>query len=60
MWIECTNEATKSLYVEDVMDEPVEFSDNNKAQVPSDVGEALVSRYEAIYESGDTTDESES
>lgn len=60
MWIECTNEATERLYVEGVTDEPVEFSDNGKAQVPSNVGEKLINRFVTISESGDSDDEEES
>lgn len=56
MYITNTNEATKSLYTEDLvddegeplLDEPVEFSDNGTAQVTADVGEALVEHYDAI------------
>lgn len=61
MWIECTNDAVESLYVEEAMDEPVEFSDNGKAQVKEVVGRALVNRYEGVVESGesDGTDEQE-
>ena len=48
MWIQCTNPATKRLYNADIMDAPVTFSDSGTAQVPKDVGEAMVARYDAI------------
>jgi len=64
MWIEITNPATRSLYTDDLvddedeplMDEPVEFSENNTAQVSEELGEALVAQYEDIrpYEAGDS------
>ncbi|OYR79327.1 hypothetical protein DJ84_18405 [Halorubrum ezzemoulense] len=56
MYIKNTNQATKSLYTEELvddeneplLDEPVEFADNGTAQVTQQVGEALVERYDAI------------
>jgi len=56
MYITNTNQATQSLYTEDLvdedgeplLDEPVEFADNGTAQVTAAVGEALVERYDAI------------
>lgn len=48
LWIKCNNKATKGLFDADIMDEPIEFSDNGTAQVTNKVGEALVKRYGAI------------
>lgn len=56
MYITNTNDATQSLYTEDLvdeegeplLDEPVEFADNGTAQVTQPVGEALVERYDTI------------
>lgn len=56
MYITNTNQATQSLYTEDLvdgddeplLDEPVEFADNGTAQVTEAVGEALVEHYDAI------------
>lgn len=48
MWIKSTNDATRRLFDADLMDEPVEFSENGTAQVSEDVGEALVSHYDDI------------
>lgn len=48
MWIQCTNEATTGLYNDEVMDEPVGFSDNGTAQVPADVGEQMIDHYDVI------------
>lgn len=60
MWIECNNDATDSIYVEDVTDEEVVFSDNGKANVKAKVGKALVNRYDAITESNESDDAGES
>lgn len=49
MWIE-TSGPTKRLYDDEVMDAPVEFSDSGSAQVPADVGEALIDKYDDITE----------
>ena len=51
MWIQTDNTATVELWNEDLMDEPVEFTENGKAQVPEVVGEALVNEYDDITES---------
>lgn len=48
MWIECTNDAIRRLFNEDLMDEPVTFSENGTAQVRREVGEAMCARYDAI------------
>ena len=55
MWIQIDNDATRRLFNDDVMDEPITFSGNGTAQVPGDVGEALVDHYDAIrpYEADD-------
>lgn len=50
MWIRCSNDATRRLYDEDLMDDPVEFASTGRAQVPADVGEQLVAAYDAIEE----------
>lgn len=56
MWIETTNAATQSLFNDELMDEPIEFADTGRAQVPDDVGERLVAHYDTIvpYEGSDT------
>lgn len=59
MWIKNTNTATRRLYNEaltdedgePLMDEPVEFASNGKAQVTQDLGERLVEHYDTIEES---------
>lgn len=48
IWIKCENPATRRLYNAEFMDEPVEFSENGTANVPKDVGVALVENYESI------------
>jgi hypothetical protein len=48
MWIQLQNQATRRLYNEEVMDEPVEFASTGRAQVPDDVGERLVAHYDEI------------
>jgi hypothetical protein len=42
------NRATRRLYDDELMDEPVEFAETGTAQVSEDVGEALVAQYDAI------------
>lgn len=56
MWIECTNDATRRLFNEDLMDEPVMFSENGTAQVNREVGEAMCAHYDAVrpYTADDT------
>lgn len=54
MWIECANDATERIYVDDVTDEPVEFSDNGKANVTAKVGKQLVRRIDGISESSES------
>lgn len=55
-WIETTNPATRRLFNEDVVDEPVTFNENGTAQVSADVAEALCDHYDTIrpYEAGDS------
>lgn len=55
MYIECTNAATRRLFNEVYMDEPVEFASTGTAQVSADIGEALVANYDDIrpYEAED-------
>lgn len=62
MWIKCNNDATMSIYVDDVTDGAVEFSSNGTAQVTSEVGEELIKRYSSVYEvsSSDDDDDGES
>lgn len=59
MWIKCKIEAVESLYVEDVMDGPVEFNDNGKANVKKSVGEALIDRRSSIMPTSDDEDDSD-
>jgi len=56
MWIK-NDRATRRHYNDELMDEPVTYNANGTAQVPDDVGEALVAHYDAIrpYEA-DSTD----
>lgn len=56
MWIKTTQGATSRFYDAELMDAPVEFSENGTAQVPKDVGEELVARYDAIEHHETTTD----
>lgn len=48
MWIRNENKAVKRFYRAGIMDEPVEFSDNGKAQVKKKVGKKLVDGYDSI------------
>lgn len=56
MWIKNDNEATQSLYTEDItdeedeplMDSPVEFNSNGTANISEELAEALVERYDEI------------
>jgi hypothetical protein len=49
MYVKCANGATKRLKVPEI-DEFVEFSENNIAQVTQDVGASLIEHYDAIEE----------
>lgn len=55
MWVRCLNPATSALYNEEYMDEKVEFRENGAANVPREVGIALVENYSSIikYDAGD-------
>lgn len=55
MWIKNENEATSRLYDAE-LDVAVAFNSNGTAQVPKDVGEQLVARYEAIQAHETTAD----
>jgi len=55
MWIKCDNDATAKLYDAEIMDEPVEFSDNGKAQVKKSVGKKLINKFGAIESAQETT-----
>lgn len=48
MWIRTLNPATSALYNEEYMDEAVEFSDNGTANVPREVGIALVEGFDSV------------
>lgn len=48
MWIQTSNSATRRLYDAELMTEPVEFSATGTAQVPRDIGEALIEAYDTI------------
>ena len=48
MYVINENRATRRLYNDEIMDEPVEFASTGTAQVPEEVGEALVAQYETI------------
>ena len=48
MWIRNTLDNRVELFDADVMDEPVEWSDNMTAKVTAEVGEALIDKYEHI------------
>ncbi|WP_324757095.1 hypothetical protein [Haloarcula montana] len=48
MYVTNTNTATQRLFNSGFMDEPVEFADTGTAQVPQEVGEALVDHYDTI------------
>lgn len=51
----CLNPATKSLYNAEFMDEKVEFSDNGTANVPRDLGIAMVENFGVVvkYDAGE-------
>lgn len=57
MWIESTNvtddgrPVTRRIKLPE-LDEPVEFTDNGKAQVDAETGELLVREVDSIVESG--------
>lgn len=61
MYITNENSATRRIYTEEIvdeegeplLDEPVEFADTGTAQVPREVGEALIARYDCIREKED-------
>lgn len=58
MWILNDNAATSRIYNDEVMDEPVTFNASGTAQVPEEVGEALVAHYDSIRPSeAEVTDE---
>ena len=48
MYVTNKNRATRRLFNAELMDEPVEFAETGTAQVPADVGEALVEQYDSI------------
>ena len=48
MWIYNTNTATRRLFNDDIMDNPVEFNDTGTAQVPETVAAAMCDHYETI------------
>ncbi|MFB1066442.1 hypothetical protein [Natrinema sp. H-ect4] len=48
MFIINENRATRRLYNEDIVDEPVEFASTGTAQVSRDVGEAMIAYYDDI------------
>lgn len=56
MWIKCVGD-TKSLFLRDKMDEPLEFSSNGTTQVPQELGEYLVEHYPKIKEHSTQTAE---
>lgn len=50
MWIRNDNPHTERLFNADLMNEPVEFTDNGTANVPADVARRLIDHYETIHE----------
>ena len=48
VWIKNTNTSTNRHYNADLMDEPVEYSENGTAQVSEEVAEQLVTEYDTI------------
>lgn len=50
MWIQTTLENRVEFYDAEVMDEPVEWSSNGTTTVTSEVGEALIEKYDHIEE----------
>lgn len=50
MWIKTDNDALSEKYLKE-FGERVSFSENNKAQVSKEVGEYLISEFEAFEES---------
>lgn len=48
VWIKNTNTSTNRHYNADLMDEPVEYSENGTAQVSEEVAERLIEHYEQI------------
>lgn len=48
MWIKCENKNLEKIYRAGFMKEPVEFSDNGKAQVTKKVGKKLIKRNDSI------------
>lgn len=61
MWIKTQNDRLGRLHDADCMpvDYRVEFSDTNLAQVPADVGEALIDKYAGISKHDPDTDDSD-
>jgi hypothetical protein len=50
MWIRTTLDNRVSFFDADVMNEPIEWSENETAKVTAEVGEALIEKYEHIEE----------
>lgn len=50
MWIKTSLERRVAFYDSEVMDERVEWSENGTAKVKSEVGEALIEKYDHIEE----------
>ncbi|WP_161972941.1 hypothetical protein [Halostella pelagica] len=53
MYVINENSATRRLYNDEIMDEPVEFAETGTAQVDQELGEALVSEYDSIRRKDD-------
>lgn len=58
MWIKNKNKATEKIFRKGWMEEPVDFSDNGKAQVKKKVGKRLIKEYNSIKEVEKTTKKS--
>jgi len=48
MWIKCGNKNLEEIFFKGFMDEPLEFSENGKAQTTKTVGKKLVDKVGAI------------
>lgn len=57
MWIKCTNPATVAFHDKNIHDEKIYFSENGTVNVPKEVGEALVAKYESFEACKDMKDD---
>lgn len=59
MWIKCTNKATRAFFDAECCEEKIYLSENGTVNVPREVGEALVAKYDAFVAVAEEDDEEE-